>query len=66
MMSHYTNKGSRRQFLAAMCVTVAVILVETFLRVRFVRTVNNATVFDAALQGSMLAAISEYLSGSAT
>jgi hypothetical protein len=61
MMSHYVNRGGRRQFLAALFVTVALILVETGLRVRFVRAVNDATVFDAALQGAVLAAISGVL-----
>jgi hypothetical protein len=61
MMSHYRNKGSRGPFLAALFFTLAFILVETGLRLRYVRTVNDATVLDAALQGAVLAGISGVL-----
>lgn len=61
MMGHYRNNGSRRQFMAAVGFTVALVLVETFLRLRFVRIVNHATAFDAALQAAMLAGISGVL-----
>jgi hypothetical protein len=61
MMSHYKNNGSRGPFLAALCVTGAFILVETGLRVRYVRAVDDATALDAALQGAMLAGMSGVL-----
>ena len=61
MMSHYRNRGGRGQFLAAIFFTVALILVEAFLRVRYLLVVNDATVFDAALQGVVLAGISGVL-----
>jgi hypothetical protein len=61
MLSHYRNKGSRGPFLAAACATVALILIETGLRVRYVRAVDDASAFDAALQGAMLAGMSGVL-----
>jgi hypothetical protein len=61
MLSHYRNNGSRGPFLAALGATVALILIETGLRVRYVRAVDDATAFDAALQGAMLAGMSGVL-----
>jgi hypothetical protein len=61
MMSHYRNKGSRGPFLAALVFTVVLILVEAGLRLDFLRTVNDATVRRAALEGAMLAGISGVL-----
>ena len=61
MMSHYRNRGGRGQLLAAMIFTFGLIVVEAFLRVRYLLVVNDATVFDAALQGVVLAGISGVL-----
>ena len=61
MMSHYRNRGGRGQLLAAIIFTLGLIVVEAFLRVRYLLVVNDATVFDAALQGVVLAGISGVL-----
>jgi len=61
MMSHYWNRGGRRQFLAALFFTFWLILVEATLRVRYMLVVNDATWFDAALQGAVMAGISGVL-----
>jgi hypothetical protein len=62
MMSHYKNKkGARGQFLAALGLTCALILVEGGLRMRYLLVVNSSTMFDAALQGFVLALISGVL-----
>jgi hypothetical protein len=61
MMSHYRNKGSRGLLLAAFFFTVALILVEAFLRVRYLLVVHDATVFDASLQGVVMAGVSGVL-----
>ena len=61
MMSHYRNKGSRGPFLAALCLHRRLDPGRGVLRVRYVLVVNDATVFDAALQGAMMAGISGVL-----
>jgi len=61
MMSHYRNKGSREPFLAALFFTFVLILVEAFLRVRYLLVVNDMTTFDAALQGVVMAGVSGVL-----
>jgi hypothetical protein len=62
MMSHYKNKKSARwPFLAALFLTCGLILVEGGLRMRYMIVVNNSTMFDAALQGVVLALISGVL-----
>jgi hypothetical protein len=61
MMSHYRNRGGRAQLRTAVIVTFALILVEAFLRVRYLLVVNDATTFDAALQGAVLACVSGVL-----
>ena len=61
MMSHYRNRRSRGPLLTALVFTFALILVEAFLRVRYLLVVNDLGTFDATLQGAVLAGISGVL-----